>query len=127
MGPKKKRGSKTCEIRCAEDFERLLRPARRYRLRLYVAGTNLNSFHAIQCLRQLCDEVLPGRVELEVIDLYQQPELAKRDHIIAAPALIKLFPRPRRMFIGDLSDQKRLLLGLGIQVAKRAAAHGGES
>ena len=127
MGPKKKREPKSRELRCAKDFDRLLQPARRYRLRLYVAGTNLNSFHAIQCLRQLCDEVLPGRVALEVIDLYQQPELAKRDQIIAAPALIKLSPLPRRMFIGDLSDQKRLLLGLGIQTAKRAAAHGGKS
>ena len=127
MGPKKKRESKSRELRCAKDFDRLLQPARRYRLRLYVAGTNLNSFHAIQSLRQLCDEVLPGRVALEVIDLYQQPELAKRDQIIAAPALIKLSPLPRRMFIGDLSDQKRLLLGLGIQTAKRAAAHGGKS
>ena len=127
MGPKKNKGSNSCQIRSAEDFERLLRPARRYRLRLYVAGNNQNSFHAIQTLRLLCDEILPGRVDLEVIDLYQQPELAKRDHIIAAPALIKISPLPRRMFIGDLSDQKRLLLGLGIQVKKRAAAHGFES
>lgn len=120
MGPKKNRRSKSCEIRGAADFDRLLRPARRYRLRLYVAGTNPNSFSAIQSLRQLCDEVLPGRVELEVIDLYQQPELATRDHIIAAPALVKISPLPRRMFIGDMSDQRRLLLGLGIQTARRA-------
>jgi circadian clock protein KaiB len=89
-----------------------------YRLRLYVAGTNLNSFHAIECLRLLCDELLPSKVQLEVIDLYQQPELAKRDDIIAAPALIKISPLPRRMFIGDLSDRKRLLMGLGIYLTQ---------
>lgn len=111
---KKKPAAASCFIRDDADFRRLLRPARRYRLRLYVAGTNPNSFHAIEGIRQLCDEVLPGRVELEVIDLYQQPELAKRDHVVAAPSLIKIAPLPRQMIIGDLSDRKRLLLGLGI-------------
>ena len=127
MGPKKNPGAKSCEIKAAADFDRLLKPARRYRLRLYVAGTNQNSFIAIQSLRQLCDEVLPGRVELEVIDLYQQPELASRDHIIAAPALIKISPLPRRMFIGDMTNQRRLLTGLGIQTSRRAAGHGGNT
>jgi circadian clock protein KaiB len=114
MASRKKPEDKSRELRAPQDFDRLLRPARRYRLRLYVAGTNQNSFHAIQTLRQLCDDVLSGRVDLEVIDLYQQPELAKRDDIIAVPALIKISPLPRRMFIGDLSDRRRLLLGLGI-------------
>ena len=113
---KNKRVGNSRFLRGEDDFQRLLRPARRYRLRLYVAGTNPNSFHAIEHLRQLCDEVLPGRVELEVIDLYQQPELAKRDRIIAAPSLIKIAPLPRQMIIGDLSDRKRLLFGLGISV-----------
>lgn len=116
---------KTFEVRSAEDFDRLLRTARHYRLRLYVAGTNLNSFRAIQSVRQLCEEVLPGRVTLEVVDLYQQPKLAKRDHIIAVPALIKISPQPRRMLIGDLSDRERVLLGLGI-VISRAVAHGSQ-
>src|SRR4051794_3955457 len=114
MPEKKKREEQSRELRVARDFDRLLRPARHYRLRLYVAGTNQNSFHAIQTLRQLCDDVLSGRVDLEVIDLYQQPDLAKRDDIIAVPALIKISPLPRRIFIGDLSDRRRLLLGLGI-------------
>lgn len=107
---------KSCDLRGPEDFDRLLQPARHYHLRLYIAGTNPNSFRAIENVRLLCGEVLSGRVALEVVDLYQQPKLAKRDHIIAVPALIKILPRPRRVFIGDLSDRKRLLLGLGIVI-----------
>ena len=114
MPRKPKAPGESCYIRDASDFERLVRPARHYRLRLYVAGTNPYSFHAIENVRQLCDEVLPGRVELEVIDLYQKPELAKRDHVVAAPSLIKIAPLPRQIIIGDLSNRKRVLLGLGI-------------
>jgi circadian clock protein KaiB len=116
---------KSCEIRSADEFDRLLRPARNYRFRLYVAGTNQNSFHAIKSLRRLCEEVLPGRVELEVVDLYQQPNLAKRDQIIAVPALVKISPLPRRVLIGDLSDRERVLDGLGIAMT-RAVKHGGQ-
>ena len=116
MSPNKRKESR--DLRAPQDFDRLLRPARKYQLRLYVAGTNLNSFNAIQNVRQLCGNVLSGKVSLEVIDLYQQPLLAKRDHVIAVPTLIKILPRPRRIFIGDLSDQRRLLLGLGIAITK---------
>jgi circadian clock protein KaiB len=113
--PGKRRPARTAGI------ERLLsgKPARRYRLRLYLAGSNLNSFRAIQTVRRLCDEILPGRVELETVDLYQQPELAKRDHIIAAPTLIKIQPRPRRMFIGDMTETGKILAGLGIMAPKQ--------
>ncbi|HEU5451173.1 MAG TPA: circadian clock KaiB family protein [Terriglobales bacterium] len=94
------------------------KPAPFYRLRLYVAGNNLNSFLAIKSLRQLCNEFLPRRVDLEIVDLYQQPHLARRDHVVAAPALIKVAPAPRRIFIGDMTDTRRILSGLGITVAK---------
>jgi len=114
LSPRKRQRTRSRDLRSRQDFEHLLRPAQSYRLRLYVAGTNLNSFRAIENVQQLCGKILPGRVSLEVIDLYQQPLLAKRDHIIAVPALIKIQPRPRRMFIGDLSDRKRVLIGLGI-------------
>ena len=124
MPRKELSGTKSCKLRGPADFDDLFRPASRYRLRLYVAGTNQNSYRAIQFLRQLCDEFLPGRVALEVVDLYQQPRLAKSDHIIAVPALMKLSPPPRRMFIGDMSDRERLLLGLGILIPKRAVEHG---
>ncbi len=94
------------------------KPASRYRLRLYVAGSNPNSIWAIKNLRQLCDRALKGRVILEVIDLYQQPALAARDHVVAAPTLIKLSPLPRRIFIGDMSNEERLLKGMGISLSQ---------
>lgn len=99
-------------------IEKLLegRPARRYRFRLYVAGNNLNSFHAIENTEKLCREYLQGRAELEIVDLYQQPALASQDRIVAAPCLVKLHPDPQRRFIGDLSDWKRVLQGLSIRI-----------
>lgn len=90
-----------------------------YELRLYIAGTNLNSVRAIENVRRLCKQLRPSRCDLDIIDLYQQPGLAKRDDVVAAPALIKLAPLPRRTFVGDLSDLKRVLAGLGITTAKQ--------
>ncbi len=93
--------------------------ADRYELRLYIAGTNLNSARAIENVRRLCKRLRPSRCDLDIIDLYQQPGLAKRDDVVAAPALIKLSPLPRRIFVGDLSDFTRVFAGLGIVVAKQ--------
>ncbi len=93
-------------------------PASKYQLRLYVAGTNLNSSRAIQHVRGLCKSLLPAHCEVEVIDLYQQPALAKRDDVVAAPALIKISPPPARTFIGDLSDLGKVLAGLGIVLSR---------
>src|SRR4029078_13745967 len=76
-------------------------PASRYGLRLYIAGSNLNSTRAIEKVRELCRVMHPSKCELEIIDLYQQPALAKTDEILAAPALVKTSPLPRRTFIGD--------------------------
>ena len=92
-------------------------PAESYVLRLYIAGTNLNSVRAIENVRKLCKSLLPSRCDLDIIDLYQQPGLAKRDDVVAAPALVKLSPLPRRTFVGDLSDFARVLGGLGITTA----------
>jgi len=92
-------------------------PAPRYDFRLYIAGTNLHSVRAIENVRRLCKKLRPSRCELDIIDLYQQPGLARRDEVVAAPALIKLFPLPRRTFIGDLSDTTRVIAGLGITTA----------
>ena len=91
--------------------------AERYELRLYIAGTNLNSVRAIENVRRLCKVLRPSRCDLDVIDLYQQPGLARRDDVVAAPALIKIFPLPRRTFIGDLSDTAKVVAGLGIAAA----------
>lgn len=93
------------------------KPAPRYQFRLYVAGSNLNSMRAIKSIRELCRSLSPAVCDLEIIDLYQQPSLAKRDHVVAAPALIKILPLPNRTFIGDMSDAGKVLAGLGISVS----------
>lgn len=86
----------------------------RYVLRLFVTGSTPNSIRAIANLRQICAEYLGGNYDLEVVDLYQQPELAEGNQIVAAPTLIKKLPAPVRRFIGDMSDTERVLIGLDI-------------
>lgn len=83
-----------------------------YSMRLYVTGVTPRSTRAISNLRRLCEEHLPGRYKLEVIDVYQQPRLAREGQIIAAPTLIRNFPLPLRKFIGDMSNTRNLLIGL---------------
>ncbi len=87
----------------------------RYVLRLYVAGSTLRSLKAIENIKKICTEHLHGRCDLQVIDIYQQPSLAKGEQIIAAPTLIKKVPLPLRKFIGDLADQERILVGLDLK------------
>lgn len=87
----------------------------RYVLRLYVAGMTSRSMRAIASIKTICDEHLAGRYELDVIDLYQQPVLARGDQIIATPTLIKQLPAPLRRLIGDLSDTERVLVGLNLK------------
>ena len=83
-----------------------------YVLRLYVAGLMPKSTLAIANMKKICEEHLHGQYELEVIDLYQQPQLAQGDQIVAVPALIKKLPSPLRRIIGDMSDTERVLVGL---------------
>ena len=85
-----------------------------YVLRLYVAGINPRSSAAIRSITEICEKHLPGRYELEVIDIYQQPALAKGEQIIAAPTLVKKLPLPLRRFIGSLADKERILVGLDL-------------
>lgn len=85
-----------------------------YVLRLYITGTTRRSILAITNLKRICEEYLEGRYELEVIDLYQKPALAKDDQIIAAPTLIKKMPLPFRRIIGDMSNIDKVLSGLDI-------------
>jgi circadian clock protein KaiB len=87
----------------------------RYLLRLYVAGTTPRSAQAIANLKEIFEEHLAGRYDLEVIDAYQQPTLAEGELIIAAPTLIKKLPPPVRKLIGDMSDRKKVLIGLDIR------------
>lgn len=85
-----------------------------YRLRLFVAGSTLRSRHAIENLRRICADHLTGKVDLEVIDIYQQPELAGPHQVIAAPTLVKMLPLPVRRIVGDLSETERVLRGLDV-------------
>jgi circadian clock protein KaiB len=87
----------------------------RYVLRLYVTGSTPRSTRAIQSIRALCEEHLSGRYDLEVIDIHQQPVLARGEQIIAAPTLIKKLPAPLRKMVGDLSNAERVLMGLDLQ------------
>ena len=93
----------------------LTRRPGKYLLRLYVAGTSPRSIRAILNARTVCDENLEGRYELEVIDIFQQPALAKDEQIVAVPTLIRKLPLPIRRFIGDLSDRDGLLIGLDLK------------
>jgi circadian clock protein KaiB len=87
----------------------------RYVLKLYVAGMTPRSSLAVDNIKKICEEHLQGRYDLEVVDIYQQPVLAKGEQIIAAPTLIKKLPLPLRKFIGDMSDQERILIGLDLR------------
>ncbi len=100
-----------------EEFEEMLlkEANERYVLRLYVTGMTPKSTRAILNLKKICEENLKGRYELEIIDIYQQPVLAKDEQIIAAPTLVKKLPLPLRKLIGDMSDKDRILLGLDLK------------
>lgn len=87
----------------------------RYVLRLYVAGLTPRSQEAIRTVTGICEEHLAGRYELEVIDIYQHPVLAKGEQIIAAPTLIKRLPLPLRRLIGSMVDKDKVLVGLDLR------------
>ncbi len=96
--------------------------AERYDLRLYVIGPSPKSSRAIRNITRICQDRLAGRYDLEVVDLYQQPERGIQDQIIAAPTLIKSTPAPVRRLIGDLSEEASVLRGLGLSNAAPAVA-----
>jgi len=89
-----------------------------YVLKLYVTGMTPRSMKAITNIRGICEEHLKGRYELEIIDIFQQPVLTKGEQIIAAPTLIKKLPLPLRRFIGDMSDDEKILIGLDLRPKK---------
>ena len=90
----------------------------KYILRLYVTGITSRSTKAIANVKEICEKYLKGRYELEVIDIYQQPNLAKGEQIIAAPTLIKKLPLPLRRLIGDMSDTEKFLVGIDLKPRK---------
>ena len=80
-----------------------------------MTGTTGKSVRAVQNVRRICEEHLRGLYELEVVDIYKNLPLARGDQIIATPTLIKRLPAPLRRLIGDMSDERRVLVGLGIR------------
>ena len=86
-----------------------------YVLRLYVAGMTAQSTQAIDNITRICEENLKGRYDLQIIDIYQQPTLAKGEQIIAAPTLIKKLPLPLRKFIGNMANKEKILVGLDLR------------
>lgn len=91
------------------------RAAGEYRLRLYVAGLTSRSRSAIANITRICEEYLPGRYELEVIDVFRRPLLAREEQIVATPTLLRTLPLPLRRLIGDLSEKDRVLVGLDLR------------
>ncbi|QIP14272.1 circadian clock protein KaiB [Spirosoma aureum] len=85
-----------------------------YVLHLFVTGASLYSTRAIKNIRHICDQYLSGNYSLEIIDVHQQREVAEEEQLIALPLLIKRFPLPERRLIGDLSDTRKVLNGLGL-------------
>jgi len=100
-----------------EEFEKATakRDQAKYVLRLYVTGLTPKSTQAIANVHKICEKHLAGSYELKVIDIYQQPKLAKGEQIIATPTLIKKLPLPLRRLIGDMSDTERFLVGIDLK------------
>ncbi len=90
-------------------------------LRLYVTGQSPNSIRAIENLRRACEENVPGRYRIEVVDLLENPRLAADDQILAVPTVVRKLPVPIRKIVGDLSDTDRLLVGLQVRAPGRTA------
>lgn len=88
--------------------------ATHYKLRLFITGSTPRSARAIENMRRICEENLQGRYDLEVIDVYQDPEATKELQIVATPTLVKILPEPLRRIIGDLSDTERVFAGLDL-------------
>lgn len=101
-----------------EEFEEALkqRNKKKYVLRLFVTGITPRSLEAIEKVRQLCEENMPGRYDLEVVDLYKQPQAAQKDQVFAAPTLVKLLPLPVRKIVGNMKEKEKLLAGLDIEI-----------
>lgn len=107
------------EANALKRFERLLngQDSSRYVLRLYVAGTTPRSLRAVQSTKRICDEQLRGRYDLEIIDVYQQADMAVEDQIVAVPTLVKFAPGPLKRLVGDLSNEQQVLSGLGLSMS----------
>ena len=110
--PRKKSGRKPSNGRVTQSASEELN---RWNLRLYVAGQTPRSVTAFKNLKGICEEYLKGQYHIEVIDLMENPTLARGDQILAVPTLVRKLPQPIRKIIGDLSNTERVLVGLDIQ------------
>lgn len=102
------------------EYEELLNesPNEHYVLSLYVAGQTPRSIQAIMNIKQICEKELQGRYDLEIVDIYQEPDKAKDEQLFALPTLIKKLPAPLRRVIGDLSNTQKVIVGLNITPKK---------
>lgn len=89
-------------------------PGERYRLQLFITGMSPRSSQAVASIKAFCEDVLPGRYDLEIIDLYRHPERARENDIVAAPTLVKLDPPPRRRLAGTLTSREQLFRTLDV-------------
>ena len=103
--------------RTLSEFESLVADLAKpkYVFRLYVAGNSSRSRQAITNVREICERYLSGYYDLDVVDVYQQPEATKAADVIALPTLIKELPFPPKKFVGDMSDTERIVIGLKLR------------
>jgi circadian clock protein KaiB len=87
-------------------------------LQLYVSGMSVKSMEAIENIKRLCNEHLKDGFDLEIIDLYKNPEIARQQQIVFSPSLVKLLPLPKKILIGTFSDTQKVIKGLGISLMK---------
>ena len=86
-----------------------------WNLRLYVAGQTPRTIAALKNLKKICEEHMPNRYEIEVIDLLKNPQLAAGDQIVAIPTLVRKLPKPMKKIIGDLANEEKVLVGLDLR------------
>jgi len=97
----------------------LMTSSETFLLRLYVAGQTPKCVRAFENLKRICEEHLPGHYHIEMVDLLQNPQLARGDQILAVPTLVRRLPEPIKKIIGDLSNTERVLVGLDLRPARR--------
>ena len=107
------------------DAETALGPGEIWNLRLYVAGQSTKCVAAVRNLNRFCEEHLAGRYRIEVVDLLENPRLARDHQIVAIPTLVRKLPEPLRRIVGDLSDTERMLVGLETQIVTRSPERSG--
>lgn len=104
-----------------DDPNRPAAAAEPYKLRLFITGSTPRSTCAIENMRRICEQNLKGQYDLEVIDVYQDPEATREFQIVVTPTLVKILPEPLRKIVGDLSNRERVLAGLSLMPLKSDA------